>query len=410
MILEILVNSAARLLLLGAATWLTLRLFRVRNPHVEALAWRLVLIVGIALPVLLASGLPPDLTPAIELPWVLGGGSLIADAGVRPSAVFAGLGLRDVLLSVYLAVALLLLGRLAFGLSSLWRITARAQPTHARDDVRISERLRSPATFGRIILLPPQSAQWSADKRRAVLTHERAHVRSRDGYWSWLAQFHAAIFWFNPFAWWLRRRLEILAETTSDDAVVAARHDPVAYAALLLEFARQPNSRSVAMSVADSNVPARIERLLAHTSPGAELSRRARWMAMAGLMPVLWLAATNTQVIAQEPATQATSAPAASQSVGIGRAPDPDKFYPEAARHAKATASVVVEVSVDAQGNLVDARVLEPLPAQDPYGFGAAALEVAREVQYSNPLGRTSSLKFMVKFALTSDPPPAAKP
>ena len=35
--------------------------------------------------------------------------------------------------------------------------------------------------------------EWSADRLDTVLAHERAHVSSRDGLWSWLAQFHAGI-------------------------------------------------------------------------------------------------------------------------------------------------------------------------------------------------------------------------
>ena len=414
MMLVILISAAVRLVLLGAATWLALRLVRVRNPHVEALAWRLLLLAGLAMPVLLLSGLAPAVTTTLELPLVLtGGGSMSASAWAEKLAVPGDIPLDGVLLSIYLLVAVLLLGRLAAGLISMWCVAAQARATTERDDVRISSRLRSPATFGSVILIPDDWEHWPAGKRQAVLVHERAHVRSRDGYWSWLAQLHAAVFWFNPMAWWLRRRMETLAETTSDDAVVAARVDPVQYAALLLDFARKPNSRSVAMSVAESNVPGRIERLLARTSPGAELSRLARWSAFAAVIPAMFLAASTTAALAESQAPPATEAAAAAYSrtaVQIVRAPDPDRFYPEGAKQAMVTASVIVEVDVDAQGKVVDAKVLEPLPADDPYGFGAAAIAVAREAQYSNPLGRTSSLKFKVKFALTADPPAAPKP
>jgi TonB family protein len=413
MMLAILVSTAVRLVLLGAATWLALRLVRVCNPHVEALAWRLLLVAGLAMPLLMLSGLAPTVTTTLELPLVLTvGGSMSASAWPENAAEAGDISFADVFLSIYLLVALLLLGRLAAGLIGLWRVAARAPASTERDDVRITSRVRSPATFGSVILLPHDWEHWPAEKRQAVLAHERAHVRSHDGYWSWLAQLHAAVFWFNPMAWWLRRRLEILAETTSDDAVVAARHDPIAYAALLLDFARQPNSRSVAMSVAESNVPGRIERLIARTPPGTELSRFARWSAFAAVIPAMFLAASTTGALAQGPTPLAAepSAPADSgTAVQIVRAPDPDRFYPEAAKQAMVTALVLIEVDVDAQGKVVEAKVLEPLPANDPYGFGAAAIAVAREAQYSNPLGKVSSLKFKVKFALTADPPVAPK-
>jgi TonB family protein len=403
--LDLLVNTAVRMLLMSLAVWLALRLLRVRNPHVEALAWRMLLLAGLTMPVVLLSGMAPTVATTVELPVVLvgsGAGDAAAMAG-RGGSMAAWLG--SAMVAIYLAGALLLLGRLAAGLLRMRRVCADARSALTHDDVRISARLRSPATFGTVILLPEASETWSAQTRDAVLAHERAHVRSRDGYWSWLAQMHAAIFWFSPVAWWLRRRLEMLAETTSDDAVVAARHDPIVYASLLLDFARLPNYRSVAMSVAESNVPGRIERLLTRTPPGAELPRRARWLALAALIPGVFLAASTTRVLAQTPPAPATPG----EAVRIVKAADPDHFYPAAAKQAKVTGLVLLSVDVDRHGQPVDVRVLEPLTADDPFGFGPAAAELARRSQYSNPFPRVATIRFKVKFALTSDPPVAAR-
>ena len=144
------------------------------------------------------------------------------------------------------------------------------------DDVRISARVRSPATFGTTILLP-LDAHDVARRQTGLRSRARARARSfRDGFWSWLAQLHAVIFWFNPLGWWLSATRNAGGNHQRRRGV-AARHDPVAYAALLLDFARQPNLRRVAMSVAESNVPERIERLLSRTPPAAALSRFVRW-------------------------------------------------------------------------------------------------------------------------------------
>jgi TonB family protein len=399
----VILSSALRVLLLGAAVWLALRIARVRNPHVESLAWRLVLVAGLALPALLYWQLAPSFTTSLALPVIAapdGGGTN------APQAASAWLPAR-VLVAIYLGIALLLLVRLVTGLVAMWRVSRAAQPMTTPDDVRVSARVRSPATFGATILLPADAHEWSADRLDAVLAHERAHVRSRDGFWSWLAQFHAAIFWFNPIAWWLQRRLETLAETTSDDAVVAARHDPVAYAALLLDFARHPNSRSVAMSVAESNVPERIERLLARTPPAAALPRVARYAGFALLIPIVVFAASTTRAAPPtEPAAFEASAPAAPASalpatrVRLIRIANPDDYYPAVAKQEHVTGYAVVEVDVDALGQLVDARVLDVQPADPRFGFADAALQVARSNGYSSQNQQGGSMRFKVKFAL----------
>jgi TonB family protein len=404
MMLESLLSSAVRLLLVSAVAWTALRILRVRNPHVEALVWRLMLLEGLALPVLVYWRLAPSFATSIELP-------VIAAAGARtlgvPAAASSGPGLTSgVLVSIYLIVALLLVVRLGAGLFAMRRISRAARSLPAPEDIRISTRVRSPATFGSVILLPADAEEWPVEKLDAVLAHERAHVSSRDGYWSWLAQLHASLFWFNPFAWWLQRRLETLAETTSDDAVVVARHDPVTYAALLLDFARHPNSRSVAMSVAESNVPERIERLLARMPPARALPRIASYAAFALLIPVVVFAASTTRaappaeiVAPTTPVTASRDVPPYRQDgVKMRAAADPDDFYPAAAKQQGVSGKVVVQVAVDAGGQPIDVWVVDVQPASPEYGFAAAAIEVARRSKFVNPRQEVSHMRIMVRF------------
>jgi TonB family protein len=305
--------------------------------------------------------------------------------------------LLRLLTALYLAGALLLVGRLAFGLVALWRISLAAEPLPLPGDVRISAHIRSPATFGTIVLLPSDARSWPSGRLDAVLAHERAHVRARDGYWSWLSRLHTAIYWFSPLAWWMQRRLESLAEATSDDAVVVAQHDPVAYAALLLEFAQKPNTRSVAMSVAESHVPERIERLLAGTPPSRALPRAARWSAIALLIPVTLLAASTTR---GAPIVNAGPSQIAGVGPGIAQAANADEYYPAVAVAEQVTGFAVVEVDLDTLGQLVDARVVKVEPADARFGFADAALQVARNTTYKNPQQQPSSFQFMVKFTL----------
>lgn len=390
MSLELVVNAGIRMLPFCAAVWLALRALRVRNPHVEALAWRVALVAGLALPVLLFLRVAPSFATQLQLPvlTVDGAGSRHAPA----IAVLSGPSSR-LLSTIYLAGVLLLLARLATGLAALWRICRVAVPLPLPNDVRVSSRIHSPATFGGVVLLPAESGSWPAARLDAALAHELAHVRSRDGYWCWLAQLHCAFFWFSPHAWWLRHRLAVLAETTSDDAVVAADHDRVTYAALLLDFARNPNNRSVAMSVAESNVSRRIDRLLAGTPPAKAPSRAVRWSTVAALIPVVVLAAATTRAIASGSADVA--------GPRIVQPANPDDYYPGVAIQESVSGFAVVEVDLDALGQLVDARVVKVEPAEPRFGFSDAALQVARNTGYVNPGGQPSSLRFMVKFALT---------
>ena len=159
------------------------------------------------------------------------------------------------------------------------------------------------------------------------------------------------------------------------------------------------------MSVAESNVPERIERLLARIPPAAALTRVARWCAFATLIPVVVLAASTTQAAPPTEAAAATETPVQKAPVSlnpvavrINRASNPDSFYPAVAKNENVSGYAIVEADLDRLGQLVDARVLKVEPAEPRFGFADAALQVARTSTFSNSTQQVASLRFMVKF------------
>jgi hypothetical protein len=118
-------------------------------------------------------------------------------------------------------------------------------------------------TIGSSVLLPSDYTSWDGATLSIVLSHERAHVRQRDFLIHTLAGLHCALFWFNPFSWWLQRQLAELGEALSDCAAVEQAESRTGYAEVLLAFATRARwpLASVAMASA-SNLAPRIERLL----------------------------------------------------------------------------------------------------------------------------------------------------
>lgn len=97
-----------------------------------------------------------------------------------------------------------------------------------------------PVTLGirrPVIVVPSIADTWSADRRRAVLLHELAHVARRDCLTQMLAWTACAVYWFHPAAWWTARRLQVERELACDDLVVAAGAGAREYAGHLLEIA-----------------------------------------------------------------------------------------------------------------------------------------------------------------------------
>ncbi len=248
--------------------------------------------------------------PAFELPVLPGGEGLAARAvsgpadsavatdglarraaaavtpeGVSPAsrAVYAadlgkapGIGVAGLLLALYLAGALGLLGYLGLGLARAVRLGRRARPVDGdvawrreiaklRDEqgvrrpvsVRISERVAMPLAYGLrrpVVLLPPEAEAWDAGQRRDVLVHELAHVARADWPVQLAARVACALYWFHPLVWWSVRRLTLEAERACDDRVLVAGSDSCDYAERLLRIAgagrsvAEPSYAAVAMA------------------------------------------------------------------------------------------------------------------------------------------------------------------
>src|SRR5262249_10299405 len=145
-----------------------------------------------------------------------------------------GFDWRTLAAAVYLAIAGVMLLRLFAGLLLSFRMARAARPLHedwtGGADVRVSDAVAMPVTFGSTVLLPAGYAGWSEAKRQAVLSHERSHVAHGDFYVLLLAAFHRAVFWFSPLAWWQLVRMAELAEIISDDAALEMMDDRPSYA------------------------------------------------------------------------------------------------------------------------------------------------------------------------------------
>ncbi len=145
---------------------------------------------------------------------------------------------------------------LSLTMAGRWRRRAQdvSSPTWRNDLERLRRRLKlsrtvelrsgdhvaGPLTFGHwrpVILLPPDHANWSAERREIVLLHELVHVRHGD----WLAQLAAriarAIYWFHPLVRAAVQRWQTDRELACDAAVVAAGIRASTYASQLLALA-----------------------------------------------------------------------------------------------------------------------------------------------------------------------------
>jgi hypothetical protein len=291
------------------------------------IAWTVVLIASLAMPVLmhrltvtipaaapalrvvesLSSTLSGPQSEQTEIPALPAQGPLALPPVAEPGSVeprhpvtpdpanrrgpgWSGFDWRALPAAIYLVVAGVMLLRLLTGLLLSVRMARAARSIHegwaGGADVRVSDNVAMPVTFGSTVLLPAEYADWSEAKRLAVLSHERAHVAHGDFYVLLLAAFNRAVFWFNPLAWWQLVRMAELAEIISDDASLEMLDDPPSYAAILLDFAGGVDEPPAAIAMARAcTLRKRVERILAGTTVPARMGWRKRAMVAIVLAP-----------------------------------------------------------------------------------------------------------------------------
>ena len=367
---SLLVESALRALLLASVASIGLRLFRVRNVLAQKCVWTVVLAASLAMPLLLLSArasawpaatlriprlLPPRATaPAPSLPGarpaLLHSSSpssgiaashaqlapvLLSAPGRFPAPVISpdrttdapqpplrsGAHLLVTLLwPVYLAVAGLFLLRLLNGLASVFLLWQASEPVSLHASLlapglrlRASDAVSSPVNVWAGVVLPAGYSTWDEKKLRIVLAHERSHVRQGDFYLQLFAGLYAALVWFSPLGWWLKRKLSDLGEAISDRAGLAEAASPFGYARLLLEFAAAPRPTLIGVAMArPSSLSRRMERLLNDSAFRQAFAGGRRLLLAALVAPTLIFTASAFVRVQAAPAQ--TQSPIAGQS------------------------------------------------------------------------------------------------
>jgi TonB family protein len=190
--------------------------------------------------------------------------------------------------------AALVLARFGVGTARVWLRTRRARTMSiaaCRATVLDAGPGVMPMTWGAlrpVVLLPTEAAAWPAERLRAVLLHELAHVARHDYLTLTMAELAVALYWFHPLAWWAASRMRRERERACDDRVLAAGVAPSGYAAELLELARSKDKLLAAPAMARaSSIETRLRAILDPKVRRRAVSARAAAVAFAAALVAL---------------------------------------------------------------------------------------------------------------------------
>lgn len=124
----------------------------------------------------------------------------------------------------------------------------------------------------------------------SIIEHEKAHIQRHHSWDMLFTNIYAVIFWFNPFAWLLRRELQTIHEYQADEKVVATGTDIKQYQLLLIRKCVGENKFMLANNFEYSHLQKRIKMIMKTPT-----KNRKRWiysiipLFLALIIPVLSL-------------------------------------------------------------------------------------------------------------------------
>ncbi len=187
-------------------------------------------------------------------------------------------------------------------LLALWRRSWRAAPRslvsvtdrlagrmglRPRFEVFVVPGLHQPAAAGVFrpaVLLPDRAQTTITPALRGALLHELGHVAGADTVWGLIGLGVAAVAWWCPAVWLLRRRAQVEAEMTADDCALESGTRPGDLARAMLEFAERVQApMPVSVPAMGCHLRRRVETMIdANRSHSTKVGRCLRWLLAVG--------------------------------------------------------------------------------------------------------------------------------
>jgi beta-lactamase regulating signal transducer with metallopeptidase domain len=215
-----------------------------------------------------------------------------------------------------------------------------------------------------VILIPPACLMGlTAEQLETVIAHEIAHILRHDYLVNVLQSVVEALLFYHPAVWWISARIRRERELCCDDMVVESCGGALCYARALTGLERlRVGRQTLALGGTDGALSYRVRRLL-----GDVVTERQGPSRLAGVL-VLCLGIVCLALPMSRARLQAQQVPLRSEAEvlsiqGVRIMPGAMIDYGQDLLSEQVREMVSVEVTLDAAGNVSDARVLSG-PAQ----------------------------------------------
>ena len=303
---------------------------------------------------------------------------------------------------------------LGVGLYRLHRYRLHAEPIAPTASIRELEKyigtsagffssgaIRSPVTFGvlrPVVLLPVRFDELDADVQRAVICHELLHVQRRDWLFTLAEEIIRALLWFHPAIWWMLSQVQLTREQVVDREVLDWTQSSEPYVEALMTISgadAQLELTPAPLFLRRRHLNLRIESLLQETTMSKQGIAVCLVFLAAAVTGATWVATTAFPLSAAAAPQETVTRPTVGIEDGEPLLHRSSPRYPNDARDKRIEGPVDLEIAIDDNGDVYDARVIS-----GPAELRAVALQAVLQWHYSDEVARPSNRVVTLNFRL----------
>lgn len=275
----------------------------------------------------------------------------------------------------------------------------------------VSSTVGGPVTFGFLnpsILLPARVLDLPEDLREAIAQHELTHVRRGDWLFVLAEEFIRSLLWFHPAIWLMLSRIQLAREQVVDAEVVGLTRDREKYLHALIAVAAQrllPDVAPAPLFLKKRQLAQRVAAVLKET----RMSKPRMILTFAAAGSAAFLAAfAAVSVFPMEAPAQTraeanvTDGPGVTVDLGAKILHRTPVVFPAG---VTTVGDVVVETSVDAKGEVTDARIIS-----GPQELRSAVLKSVLNWHFSTDGGLPPTVQSTIHFVTPPKSPEPAMP
>ena len=250
----------------------------------------------------------PEAAPMIEMPIALDTSEFVMQEEPQPTPTPIEIPWNEILTAIYIGGVAFFLLRYIIGLTQLVKVIRASHNRHTLSDgsiLCITNKKMNPCSWFNYIIL---SAEDHSIENRAMIGHEQAHVHLRHSADRLLFDLMACLFWFNPFAWLLRRELQSVHEFQADEGVITEDIDAKTYQLLLIRKSVGDTKFAMANDFLQRDLQKRITMMMKNkTSTAKKWGYALALPLLVLIMVVLSVPKLNATIVEQQEDTVLTN-------------------------------------------------------------------------------------------------------